>query len=141
MFYLSIGIAVTASVLYHVFTKAIAPGAHPIVSVLVTYVSAFLLSLPLFSVFPLEDRLPQALEKINWASYALALAIVGLEVGFLLAYRAGWNISVAGIAANVAAALILIPVGMLFFSERPSLINILGVLVCILGLVMVNHTS
>jgi len=139
MFYLSIIIAIVSSVLYHVFQRAIAPDAHPVISVLITYVTAFLLSLPLFSLFPLEENLSRTLGKINWASFALALAIVGLEVGFLLAYRAGWNISVAGILANAAAALVLLPIGLVLFTEKPSLVNILGVLVCIAGLVMVNY--
>lgn len=139
MFYLSITIAIVSSVLYHVFQRAIAPGANPVISVLITYVTAFLLSLPLFALFPLEDNLSRALSKVNWASFALALAIVGLELGFLLAYRAGWNISVAGIASNAAAALVLLPIGLALFGEKPSLVNILGVVVCIAGLVMVNY--
>jgi len=39
---------------------------------------------------------------LNWTSFALAFAIAGVEIGFLLAYRAGWNISLGAIASNVA---------------------------------------
>lgn len=141
MFYLSLGTAILSSVLYHVFQKSIAPGAHPIVSVMVTYVAAFVLSLPLFGLFPLEESVGRALSRVNWASFALAVAILGLEVGFLLAYRAGWNLSVAGIAANAAAALVLLPVGMAIFKEKPNVFNIVGVLVCVLGLFMINHRA
>jgi len=59
-------------------------------------------------------------------------------VGFLLAYQVGWNISVAAIIVNVAGTLLLVPFGLFFFKERLSLINLLGILVCITGLVMVN---
>ncbi len=79
-----------------------------------------------------------ALGQLNWASFVLAFEIVGLEVGFLLAYRAGWNISSAAIFVNVAGTLLLVPVGLLFFKEKLSAVNLLGILVCILGLVMVN---
>lgn len=75
---------------------------------------------------------------MNWASFSLALAIIGLEVGFLLAYRAGWHISLTGVATNVSAGLVLIPVGIVLFKEKPSLVNLAGVLVYILGLVMIN---
>jgi drug/metabolite transporter (DMT)-like permease len=75
---------------------------------------------------------------LNWASFALGLAIVGLEVGFLLAYRAGWNLNTTAVASNATAALVLLPTGILFFKERPSLVNIAGVFVCVLGLVMIN---
>jgi len=54
------------------------------------------------------------------------------------AYRAGWNISLGAIVSNSGAALLLIPVGLLFFQERVSAVNVLGVVVCVAGLVLVN---
>lgn len=138
LYYLSFGIAVLSSVLYHVFQKAISPSVNPVLSLMVTYIVAFLLSLPLFTLYPLRTRVLEELAKVNWASIALALAIVGLEIGFLLAYRAGWNVSVAGIAANAAAAVLLLPTGVFLFQERLAPVNVLGVFVCIVGLVMVG---
>lgn len=139
MFYLSFVIAIVSSVLYHVFQKGISPTANPVVSVLVTYLVAILLSLTLFYFYPLRSSPLAALRELNWASLALALAITGLEIGFLLAYRAGWDLSLAGIATNAAAAAVLLPLGLLLFRERPSALNIAGVLVCILGLLMINY--
>ena len=68
----------------------------------------------------------------------LALSLIGLEVGFLLAYRSGWNIGLAAVLVNVAASLILIPIALLVFRDRLSWVNIAGVLVCLIGLVMLN---
>jgi multidrug transporter EmrE-like cation transporter len=82
-----------------------------------------------------------ALKQLNWTSMALALGVVGLELGFLLAYRAGWNISLAALIANIAAALLLIVVGTIFFKEKVSVVNIVGVVVCVVGLIMVNFKS
>lgn len=138
MFILSFIIAVLANVVYHVFQKQISPAVNPVISMLVTYLAAMILSLPLLVIFPLKERLSEALQKLNWPSMALGMAIVGLELGFLLAYRAGWDLSLAGIATNAAAALLLLPIGILLFKEDPSLLNIVGVFVCILGLVLVN---
>jgi drug/metabolite transporter (DMT)-like permease len=138
MFYISFGIAIISSMLYHVFQKAISSNAHPVISLLVTYAVAFLLTLVLLLIFPLKENLPDTLRQLNWASVALALAIVGLEIGFLLAYRAGWEIGLAGVATNVAAALLLLLTGIILFKEQPTLMNMIGVGVCILGLVMVN---
>ena len=138
MFYLSFGIAIASSVLYHVFQRAISSTVNPVMSVLVTYAVAFLLTLLLFLFFPLKGTVIESIRQLNWASLALALAIVGLEIGFLLCYRAGWDIGLAGVATNVAAAILLLPAGVLVFKEHPTLINILGVGVCILGILMVN---
>ena len=137
-FYLSFGIAVLASVLYHTFQKATSPAVNPAVGLTVTYLIALGLSAFLIIIFPLDGSIRDELRKVNWASLALGVALVGLEVGFLLAYRSGWNLSIAAVAANVAAALVLLPAGIALFKERPTWINIAGVFVCIIGLVMVS---
>jgi drug/metabolite transporter (DMT)-like permease len=141
MMYLSFGIAIASSVLYHIFQKAITPEANPVISLLVTYFVAFGLTLFLLLVFPLKSDIITSFRQLNWASIVLAVAIVGLEMGFLLAYRAGWDIGLAGVATNVAAAVLLVPAGLLVFQEKPTLVNLLGVAVCIIGLVMVNARS
>jgi multidrug transporter EmrE-like cation transporter len=61
-----------------------------------------------------------------------------LELGFLLAYRAGWNISLAGLVSNTTVAMLLLPVGLVLFRERLSGINAVGVVVALLGLVLMN---
>jgi drug/metabolite transporter (DMT)-like permease len=61
-----------------------------------------------------------------------------LEVGFLLAYRVKWNISLLAIVVNASASLLLLPIGLVFFHERLTPLNIAGVLVCIAGLVMIS---
>jgi uncharacterized membrane protein len=138
IYYGSFALAILSSVLYHLFQRVIAPGVNPVISLVVTYLTAIMLTIPLFLIFPLKTAVSSALRQLNWASLALAVAIVGLELGFLLAYRAGWNISLAGVATNAAAALILLPAGITLFKERPALINVLGVCLCIVGLLLIN---
>jgi uncharacterized membrane protein len=138
MFYLPFGIAVLSSVLYHTFQKATSSTVNPALGLIVTYVTAIIITLLLFIIFPVRGTLADAFRQLNWASFALGLAIVGLEIGFLLAYRAGWSLNNTAVASNATAALVLLPTGILIFKERPSLVNMLGVFVCILGLVMIN---
>jgi drug/metabolite transporter (DMT)-like permease len=117
--------------------KSISPGAHPLVSLLVTYAVAAVITLLLFPFFPLRETFGHALRKINWASAAVGVAIVGVELGFLLAYRSGWRISIGSAAANAAVALVLIPTGLVFFGERLSAANTAGLILCLIGLVLV----
>jgi uncharacterized membrane protein len=138
LFYASISLAVLSSVLYHVFQKATSSAVNPAIGLMVTYAVAFGLSALLLLIYPLKSTVVAALRQVNWASVALAFSILGLELGFLLAYRAGWDISVAAIAANAAAGLALLPTGALLFRERPSIVNLVGVFVCIVGLIMVS---
>ena len=60
-----------------------------------------------------------------------------IELGFLLAYRTGWRISIAAVATNAAAAVVLIPVGLFVFKDHLSLRNVIGLIFCIVGLALV----
>lgn len=139
LFYFSMALTILSGALYHVFQKLTPGNVHPLLAMVVTYVTAMITCLVLLTFYPPKTGLVESLRQLNWASFTLALAIVGLEIGFLLAYRAGWNISLGAIVSNVAVAIVLVPVGLLFFKEKISLVNFIGVVVCIAGLVMINH--
>lgn len=98
------------------------------VSLLVTYAVALLMTCAALPFFPSEPAAswPAQLRAVNWASYALGLAIVGLELGFLLAYRAGWKVGVAALYSNAAVTLLLVPAGILAFQERLDARKALG---------------
>ena len=73
---------------------------------------------------------------VNWTGAVLGLTIVGLEFGYITAYRAGWNISVGSLVANILLA--VIPVGLLLYKESITLNQCIGILLCIAGLVFIN---
>jgi len=138
LFYFSITLAICSSALYHFVAKSTPSNVNFTVSLLVTYAVAFVVTLLGFFFFPATNGLTAELTKLNWASIGLAVAIVGIEFGFLLTYRSGWNLGIAAVLVNVVASLILVPVAIFFFKDRISWINILGILVCLAGLVMLN---
>lgn len=138
LFYFSISLAILSTLLYHVTQKMTPVGANPALALIVTYATSLVLCGMLLLVFPLTTGLQAAFLQLNWASFGLAFALVGLEVGFLLAYRTGWNISLAAIFVNVAGTLLLIPIGLLFFNEKLSPVNLIGVVLCIAGLLLAN---
>ena len=45
------------------------------------------------------------------------------------------------ICLEIFAALLLIVVGTIFFKEKVSVVNMVGVVVCVVGLIMVNFKS
>ena len=138
LFYFSITLAICSSALYHFVAKSTPPNVNFSVSLLVTYAVAFGVVLLTFIFFPLPNGLGSELRKLNWASIGLAIAIVGIEFGFLLVYRAGWHLGIAAVLTNVVASLILVPVAIFFFKDQISWVNVLGILVCLAGLVMLN---
>lgn len=139
LFYFSLTLTVASTALYHVFQKVTPVNVNPLLTLAVTYSISAVVCVLLLPLIPLQESVPESLRKLNWASVALAFAIVGLEVGYLLAYRAGWNISLMVLVSNIGAILALVPVGMLLFKERITPLNAAGIAVCIIGLVMVNR--
>jgi drug/metabolite transporter (DMT)-like permease len=138
LFYFSITLAICSSALYHFTAKSTPSNVNFTVSLLVTYAVAFVVTLLTFIFYPLQNGLAAELEKLNWASIGLAVAIVGIEFGFLLVYRAGWHLGIAAVLVNVVASLILVPVAILVFKDKISWANILGIFVCFAGLVLLN---
>lgn len=138
LFYFSITLAIASSALYHFIQKSTPGNVNFAVSLLITYIISLGITLVIFAFFPTEKDFISELRSLNWASYALAFALVGLEVGFLLVYRSGWNLGVAAVLVNVVASLILVPIAIFFFKDELNWINILGIVVCMAGLVMLN---
>ena len=138
LFYFSIILAICSSALYHFVAKSTPANVNFTVSLLITYGVAFIVTLFTFVFFPVQDGMTAELKKLNWASIGLAIAIVGIEFGFLLVYRSGWNLGIAAVLTNVIASLILVPVTIFVFKDKISWVNVAGILVCLAGLVMLN---
>ena len=138
LFYFSITLAIASSALYHFSQKGTPANVNPAVAIMVTYFVAFFLTSSLLFFLPPQNGILAEIRRLNWASYLLAFGVVGLEVGFLLVYRAGWNLGLAAVLVNVVASLILVPVAIFVFKDKLSWINIVGILVCLVGLVMLN---
>ena len=138
LFYFSITLAIASSALYHFTAKSTPSNVNFTVSLLVTYAVAFAVVLLTFIFFPLKNSLAFELKQLSWASIGLAIAIVGIEFGFLLTYRAGWHLGIAAVVVNVVASLILVPVAIFVFKDKLNWVNVVGILVCLAGLVMLN---
>jgi drug/metabolite transporter (DMT)-like permease len=138
LFYFSITLAICSSALYHFSAKSTPANVNFSISLIVTYLVALGIVLLTAFIFPVKNGLAFELKQLNWASVLLAVAIVGIEYGFLLVYRSGWNLGIAAVLVNVVASLILVPVAIFIFKNKLNWINILGIVVCLAGLLMLN---
>jgi drug/metabolite transporter (DMT)-like permease len=138
LFFFSVALAILANVFYHICQKLISPGVNPLASLVITYLTALVCSLIILP-FASKQSLLDSFKGLNWASFALGVCIIGLELGFLLAYRAGWKISLAASFTNTMVMIILLPIGLLLFRDKVSAVNLLGVGLSILGLLLIVH--
>ena len=63
---------------------------------------------------------------------------MGLEVGFIYAYKAGWPVSTASIVQSAFLAVILLAVGVLFYKEALTVNRVVGLVICLVGLYFIN---
>jgi uncharacterized membrane protein len=136
-FYFSFALTVGGMILYHLSQKSIPSDMNPFLVVIVAYVIGIALCAACAVAYPGKKSVVESLKLSNWAVITLGVAAALIELGFLLAYRAGWKISVAAVATNAAAAITLIPIGVVIFKDHLSLRNVVGLVLCLLGLAMV----
>lgn len=138
-YYLPIILIVTANVFYNICTKSTPETANPFFSLLITYLVAALLTLILMLANGLDEGIVQSFKRLNWTSYALGISVVALELGYITAYRAGWNISLGSLVANISLAILLIPIGILFYKEVLTTNHLVGSALCLAGLFFINR--
>jgi multidrug transporter EmrE-like cation transporter len=138
LFYFSVTLAIASSALYHFSARSTPANVNFPISLVVTYAVALVIVFVTVFFFPTSIGFMAELKQLNWASFLLAISIVGIEFGFLLVYRSGWHLGIAAVLVNVVASLILVPVAIFVFKDKLSLVNVIGILVCLAGLVMLN---
>jgi uncharacterized membrane protein len=136
-FYLPFALTVGGMLFYHISQKSIPKEMNPFLVTIMAYVVGIVLCVVCAFIDPGKKNLVESLRASNWAVFVLGAAAALIELGFLLAYRAGWRISVAAVASNVAVTILLIPVGIIIFKDHLSLRSVLGLIFCVLGLALV----
>lgn len=138
LYTLSLAMTVAGNVGYHLLNKSVAPGAHPFASLVATYAVALVVALAVLT-FDARRGILADLRELNWASYMLGAVVVSLELGFLLVYRAGWQVSIAALYSNVAVGLLLIPIGVLLYQETLTFNQGAGIVLAVAGLVLMSR--
>ncbi len=131
-------LVVISNTFYHICSKFTPSKASPFLSLTITYITAAVISFCAFLLFGNRDGILAEASKLNWSSLVLGIAIVGLEVGYIYVYRAGWKVSVGSLVTNIALACVLLVVGYLLFKETISLRQLIGMAVCALGLILIT---
>ncbi len=131
-----LALAVVTYVAYQILLKSARPEVNILGVLAVAYLAAFVAAGLLW--FRFQELGANRLETRDIAiGVMLGLSIVGLEYGFVSAFRAGWPLNSAGAIVNVAVALLVVPIGYLFFAEQMSWVKGLGLAMCCGGLLLI----
>jgi multidrug transporter EmrE-like cation transporter len=133
-------LAIVATVGYHLVLKVTPSAVDPFLSLAGTYAVVTLVMVAAYALAP-GGEVPAraALRALNWTVVGLAAAIVFLDLGFLLLYRTGFDVSLGQLVTQSGAALILLGLGVVLFKERLNFANLAGIALCVVGLWLIHR--
>lgn len=134
-----IALIVFSNIVYQICAKSVPKDMNTMASMVITYLVGAICSAVLFFVLFKNNHLVTELKKINLATVMLGVSVVGLEVGFIYAYKAGWSVSTASTVQSVFLAIALIVVGALLYHEIITPSKVIGVALCMVGIYFINR--
>lgn len=135
--YLPIVIIIFGATFYQIAQKSIPKNINPFTALIIAYTFGVAACFLLSKLIAFDQPLIKSFQEVNWAVIGVGIGAVMIELGFLLAYRAGGNISLISLIISICGSLILVPIGIFFFKETITAWNALGIFLCIIGLCLI----
>lgn len=133
-----LALVVLSNTVYQICAKSVPSAMNPFASLTVTYLVGAAASAVLYFSLTPGGNLFREYGKLNWAPVAQGIVIVGLEVGFIFAYRAGWQVSTVSVVQSAFLAVALVIVGFLLYQEAITWNKVAGVAIVLAGLAVIN---
>jgi len=133
MYVFSITIAILSQVCYHVAQKSMPPGTRPFLLLGIVYAIATIACFGFSAIGSKSVTMSDLKPLLSWPTFLLAASVVGIEIGYLLAYREGWSIGLAFSVASTATVVLLAVLSLVFFSENLNGWQIVGLGLALLG--------
>ena len=134
-----VALVVLSNTVYQICAKSIPDAIHPLAALSVTYGVGTLATLLLYLLLNRGGSLLAEYRQLNWSCFVLGLCIVGLELGFIYLYKAGWPVSTGQLVTSAVLAVVLIFVGLFLYRESITLSKGLGIAICMVGLFFINR--
>ena len=134
-----IALVVFSNIIYQICAKSVPKNMDAMASMTITYLVGAACSAVMYFVINRDGNLLREYAKLNWAPVFLGISVVGLEVGFIYAYKNGWSVSTASIVQSAFLAVALLIVGALLYHETVSASKLIGVGLCLVGLFFLNR--
>ena len=132
-FLYSIVLVIASQVAYHLAMKALPAQVHPFALLIVVYGLAIIASIALAPLTGNAIVAGDLRRLVGWQAGLLALSVVGIEVGYLLAYRSGWTLGVTFAVAGSATVATLALVGVIGLGEQLTTQRIVGLALALAG--------
>lgn len=136
---ISLPLIIFSVILYHLAQKNMPKDASPLVAIATAYAVAIVICLAFLMGTGEMRKGEELFRNQNWLVLVLiGVSAIGIELGFLYAYRTGWKISTTAITTGAFTTVTLAVVGVLWFKEQLTPLNLAGIALCIAGVVFIT---
>src|SRR6266404_2584331 len=96
--------AIVGGVIYHLSSKSFPKALNPLIGIILAYITGIVVC---FGALIVTERLSwtNSFREINLPVIGLGLGAATVEIGFILAYRAGWQLGLTSFVVNVSVTL------------------------------------
>lgn len=130
-------IAIASVLTYQICMKVMPQQLNPISALVTFYCTALVFTIIAAKFVPVSAP-TWSFNEFSWVAVIIGVAIVGIELGFLLMYRSGWPLASAPLVVMGGAAVLLAPIGFLVLKEPWSLRYVFGIVLCLYGLYLLT---
>lgn len=143
IFLIPLIMTIGSTVLYQISAKQVPDSLNSGAILVIAYALAIIFSFFLFiftekaSFFP-NTNFDKKSFRFPTAAVIMGIAITGSEMGNIMVYRTGWDLSIAGTFTNISVAVILVIIGRVFYKESIDKQKLSGILLCLVGLIILS---
>jgi drug/metabolite transporter (DMT)-like permease len=135
-----ISLIIIGVLFYHICQKSIPKEANALVALAIAYLIAFVSCVILLLSGGELKKGTALFAGQKWLPViVLGFSLIMVEIGFLYAYRTGWKISTTSIITNAFTTIALALIGVLWFREELTLLNIAGIVLSTIGVILINY--
>lgn len=136
MYIISIGIVIVSNVFYSLCQNLIPSTVNPVIALCCMYLGGLLFAIPLY--LKNKDKYKKANKGLWKRAIIFALVNIVLDLGFFLAFKSGWSIGYFNIITNICILILIMLIGILFYKEKITFLNFIGIVIGIIGLSILN---
>lgn len=129
----TLGLAIAGQIFYQLAQRSVPVDASPPVVLALAYLVASALCVLLWVLLGAMTPGANLRSALAWPTWLIALSIVAIEVGYLLAYRNGWTLGTAFVTSSTVSVVILALVGWIALGSALSIRQWIGLVCCCLG--------
>lgn len=136
--YLPVLVYLTFAIIYQIVAKSAPSSANPFAMLALVYTVAMVGCTAAFFLTKGEMTFLEGVRTIPWSALVLGIAVIALEASTIYAYRLGWEVSVYPTVTYTLVIIAVLFVGALLFHEKITLRKVIGIALCISGIIVIN---